>query len=128
MTNTSSLNPLSPEITPKEEHVTLDRPESPNPFLPTSQVEFSFDEIALTTNNEVVLLYLSHLNSEYFEVVSDLISKCCGIRGDIGTDIANITRKQPKPGKNEHETERVHKSWMFSQQKSTMVNLGQLTK
>ncbi|GJS16798.1 putative ribonuclease H-like domain-containing protein [Tanacetum coccineum] len=25
------------------------------------------------------------------------------------TDIANITRKRPKPGKNEHETDRVHK-------------------
>ncbi|GJX26342.1 hypothetical protein Tco_0232638 [Tanacetum coccineum] len=40
------------QITPKEEHVTLDKPESPNPFLPASQVEFSFDEIYLTTNNE----------------------------------------------------------------------------
>ncbi|GKB53801.1 hypothetical protein Tco_0904554 [Tanacetum coccineum] len=33
--------------------------------------------------------------------------------------------KNQKPDKNEHETERVHKSRMFSQQKSTMVNLGQ---
>ncbi|GJQ94168.1 hypothetical protein Tco_0005307 [Tanacetum coccineum] len=39
------------------------------------------------------------------------------------TDIAKITRKQPKPGKNEHETDRVHKSQKFSsygQQKSTL--------
>ncbi|GJZ15945.1 putative ribonuclease H-like domain-containing protein [Tanacetum coccineum] len=48
-----------------------------------------------------------------------------------GTDIANITRKEPKLGKNEHEKERVHKSRELSsygQQKSTLVNNGQLTK
>ncbi|GJW03438.1 hypothetical protein Tco_1562294 [Tanacetum coccineum] len=60
-----------------EEHVTLDKSESLNPFLPTSQVEFSFDEIAITTNNEVALLYPLHPNSEYFREVRDFISKCC---------------------------------------------------
>ncbi|GKF43657.1 hypothetical protein Tco_0130209 [Tanacetum coccineum] len=45
----------SPNITPKEEPVTLDRPESPNLYLPATQVEFTFDEITFTTNNEVVL-------------------------------------------------------------------------
>ncbi|GKC79007.1 hypothetical protein Tco_1129781, partial [Tanacetum coccineum] len=73
----SSHNLSSPEINPKEEPVTLDKPESPNHFLPASQVEFSFDEISLTTNNEVALLYPSHSNSKYFEIVSDFISKCC---------------------------------------------------
>ncbi|GKD42040.1 hypothetical protein Tco_1266685, partial [Tanacetum coccineum] len=67
----------SPEITPKEEHVTLDKPESPNPFLAADQVEFTFEEIALTANNEVALLYPSHQKSDYFKVVSDFISKCC---------------------------------------------------
>ncbi|GJY32965.1 hypothetical protein Tco_0417434 [Tanacetum coccineum] len=43
----------SPDITPKEEPVTLDRPESPNLFLPATQVEFTFDEITFTTNNEI---------------------------------------------------------------------------
>ncbi|GJZ26716.1 hypothetical protein Tco_0570969 [Tanacetum coccineum] len=47
MAESSSHNPPSPEITPKEEHVTLDKPESQNPFLPTDLV------------------------------VSDFISKCC---------------------------------------------------
>ncbi|GJU82201.1 hypothetical protein Tco_1284566 [Tanacetum coccineum] len=101
MAESSSHNPYSPKITPKEKHVTLDRPESKNPFLPIDQIKFSFDEIALTTNNEVALLYPSHPNSEYFREVSDFISKCClkeaftraptqykeylcGIRGDIG--------------------------------------------
>ncbi|GJV50301.1 hypothetical protein Tco_1440513 [Tanacetum coccineum] len=65
----------SPEITPKEEPVNLDKPESPNPFLPVSQVEFTFDEITFTTNNEVALLYPSHPNQDYFEAVSDFISK-----------------------------------------------------
>ncbi|GJU78814.1 retrovirus-related pol polyprotein from transposon TNT 1-94 [Tanacetum coccineum] len=41
------------------------------------QVEFTFDEITFITNNEVALLYPSHPNSEYFEIFSDFISKCC---------------------------------------------------
>ncbi|GJR38981.1 hypothetical protein Tco_1214665 [Tanacetum coccineum] len=53
---TESSNPTqipSPlDVTPKEELVTLDKPKSPNPFLPTDQVEFTFDEITFTTNNE----------------------------------------------------------------------------
>ncbi|GJY92147.1 hypothetical protein Tco_0507929 [Tanacetum coccineum] len=52
MAESSSHNPSSPKITPKERPVTLDKPESLNPFLPTDLVEFSFDEISLTTNNE----------------------------------------------------------------------------
>ncbi|GKB20403.1 retrovirus-related pol polyprotein from transposon TNT 1-94 [Tanacetum coccineum] len=59
-----------------EEHVTLDKPKSPNPFLPVTQVEFTFEEIAFTTNNEVALRYPSHPNQEYFKDVSDFISKC----------------------------------------------------
>ncbi|GJY44173.1 hypothetical protein Tco_0432386 [Tanacetum coccineum] len=59
----------SPNITPKEEPVTLDRLESPNLFLPATQVEFTFDEITFTTNNEVALIYLSHSNQEYFMAV-----------------------------------------------------------
>ncbi|GJW34667.1 hypothetical protein Tco_0057587 [Tanacetum coccineum] len=59
----------SPDITPKEEPVTLDRPESPNLFLPATQVEFTFDEITFTTNNEVALIYPSHINQEYFMAV-----------------------------------------------------------
>ncbi|GJT81283.1 hypothetical protein Tco_1055625 [Tanacetum coccineum] len=77
MAESSSHNPPLPEITPKEKPVTLDKPKSLNPFLPADQAEFSFEEIALTTNNEVALLYPSHPNSEYFKVVSDFISKCC---------------------------------------------------
>ncbi|GKA73450.1 hypothetical protein Tco_0779752 [Tanacetum coccineum] len=48
----AAQTPLSPEITPKEEPITLDKPESPNPFSPVDQVEFTFDEITFTTNNE----------------------------------------------------------------------------
>ncbi|GJS00520.1 putative ribonuclease H-like domain-containing protein [Tanacetum coccineum] len=47
----------------------------------------------------------------------------------ICTDIAKIKRKEPKPDKNGHGTERVHKrreSINNGQQKSTMVNIGQL--
>nr|GEU70358.1 hypothetical protein [Tanacetum cinerariifolium] len=77
MAKSSSHNPFSPTITPKEEHVTLDKPESPNPFLPADQIEFTFEEIAFTTNNELALLYPLHPNSEYFRNVSNFISKCC---------------------------------------------------
>ncbi|GJS01108.1 hypothetical protein Tco_0317616 [Tanacetum coccineum] len=76
MAESSSQKTSSPEITPKEEPVTLDKPESPNPFLLASQVEFIYDEITFTTNNEVALLYPSHPNKDYFEAVSDFISKC----------------------------------------------------
>ncbi|GJR12425.1 hypothetical protein Tco_0795077 [Tanacetum coccineum] len=77
MEKSSSQNPSLPKITPKEEPITLDKPEIPNPFLPTSQVNFTFDEITFSTNNEVALLYPSHPNQDYFEAVSDFISKCC---------------------------------------------------
>nr|GEY70894.1 hypothetical protein [Tanacetum cinerariifolium] len=94
MAHSSSQKPFSPEITPKEEPVTLDKPKSPNPLLLADQVEFIFEEIAFTTNNEVALLYPSHPNSDYFREVSNFISKCYlkealpgGIRGDIGINI-----------------------------------------
>ncbi|GJT25822.1 retrovirus-related pol polyprotein from transposon TNT 1-94 [Tanacetum coccineum] len=77
----SSHNPSSPEITPKEEPVTLDKPESLNPFLSADQIEFTFEEISFTTNNEVALLYPSHLKSEYFR---EVFTPTGGIRGDIG--------------------------------------------
>ncbi|GJZ29149.1 hypothetical protein Tco_0943629 [Tanacetum coccineum] len=77
MSESSSQNPSSPNLTPKEEPVTLDKPESPNPFLPAIQVKFTFEEIAFTANNEVALLYPSHPNQEYFKDVSNFISKCC---------------------------------------------------
>ncbi|GJY49059.1 hypothetical protein Tco_0439015 [Tanacetum coccineum] len=89
MAESSSHNHSSSKITPKEEHVTLDRPESQNPFLPTDQIKFSFIEIALTTNNEVALLYPSHSSSEYFRETLDnskiwVSTPTGGIRGDVG--------------------------------------------
>nr|GEU36733.1 class II heat shock protein [Tanacetum cinerariifolium] len=77
MAKSSSQKTSSSEIIPKEEPVTLDKPKSSNPFLPASLVDFTFDEITFTTNNEVSLLYPSHHNQDHFEAVSDFISKCC---------------------------------------------------
>ncbi|GKC97782.1 hypothetical protein Tco_1168057 [Tanacetum coccineum] len=74
MAESSSQKTSSPDISPKEKLVTLDKLESPNPFLPASQVDFTFDEITFTTNNEVALLYSSHPNQYYFEAVLDFIS------------------------------------------------------
>ncbi|GJS60344.1 retrovirus-related pol polyprotein from transposon TNT 1-94 [Tanacetum coccineum] len=48
----SLQNPSLPEITPKDDPVTFNKPKSPNPFLPTDQVEFTFNEITFTTNNK----------------------------------------------------------------------------
>ncbi|GJX04319.1 putative ribonuclease H-like domain-containing protein [Tanacetum coccineum] len=95
MAKSSSHNPSSPEITPKEEPVTLDKPKSPNPFLPADQIKFTFDEIAFTTKNEVALLYPSHLNSKYFREVSTSIG---GIRGDVGINtFRNVLRAHYLP-------------------------------
>ncbi|GJU09535.1 hypothetical protein Tco_1131931 [Tanacetum coccineum] len=66
MVDSSLHKPSSPKITLKEEPITLDKPKSLNLFLPADQVEFIFEEIAFTTNNEVALLYPSHPNSDYF--------------------------------------------------------------
>ncbi|GJU87534.1 retrovirus-related pol polyprotein from transposon TNT 1-94 [Tanacetum coccineum] len=55
----------------------LDEPTFKRLIVELDQIEFTFEEIAFTTNNEVALLYPSHLNSEYFREVSDFISKCC---------------------------------------------------
>ncbi|GJX00302.1 hypothetical protein Tco_0184215 [Tanacetum coccineum] len=77
MAESSLQNPSSPNLTPKEEPVILDKPKSPNPFLPAIQVEFTFEEIAFTTNNEVALLYPLHPNQEYFKDVPDFVSKYC---------------------------------------------------
>ncbi|GKE43820.1 hypothetical protein Tco_1471104, partial [Tanacetum coccineum] len=54
MADSSTHKPSSHEITPKEEPVTLDKPESPNPFLLADQVEFIFENIAFTINNETL--------------------------------------------------------------------------
>ncbi|GKE20361.1 hypothetical protein Tco_1431873 [Tanacetum coccineum] len=76
MAESSSQNPSSPNLTPKEEPVTLDKPNSPNLFLPADHVEFTFDEMLFATNNEVARIHPDHPNSSYFHIVSDFISKC----------------------------------------------------
>ncbi|GJQ91346.1 hypothetical protein Tco_0002485 [Tanacetum coccineum] len=98
MADSSLHNPSSPEITPKEEHVTPDKPESLNPFLSADQVEFIFEDIAFTTNYEVALLYPSYPNSDYFSQTLDdskiWVSTPTGeVRGEIGiTSFRNALR------------------------------------
>ncbi|GJW45957.1 hypothetical protein Tco_0077603 [Tanacetum coccineum] len=60
MAESSSL-----DITPKEEPVTLDRPESPNLSLPVTQVEFTFDEITFTPTMKFISLLLEHMAPKY---------------------------------------------------------------
>ncbi|GJX10204.1 hypothetical protein Tco_0200063 [Tanacetum coccineum] len=71
MAESSTQIPSPPNVTPKEEPITLYRPKSPNPFLPIDQVAFNFDEMLFTTNNEVGRIYPDHPNSY-------------GVRGEIG--------------------------------------------
>ncbi|GKA23770.1 hypothetical protein Tco_0709803 [Tanacetum coccineum] len=99
MAESSTQIPSPPNVTPKEEPITLDRPESLNPFLLVDQVAFNFDEMLFTTNNEVARKYPDHPNSEYFQLVYDFISKSLesfriwvstptgGVRGEIGVTI-----------------------------------------
>ncbi|GJX73547.1 hypothetical protein Tco_0312142 [Tanacetum coccineum] len=56
MAESSSQKTSSPEIIPKEEHVTLDKPESPNPFLPASQIiwEYLIPELNKKTKENIV--------------------------------------------------------------------------
>ncbi|GJV53586.1 hypothetical protein Tco_1449327 [Tanacetum coccineum] len=87
MAESSSQNPSSPEITLKEEPVTFDKPESPNPFLPASQVDFTFDEITFTTNNETLK------GSKVW-----VSTPTGGVRGEIGiTTFRNALRAQYLP-------------------------------
>ncbi|GKD18994.1 hypothetical protein Tco_1208152 [Tanacetum coccineum] len=61
MAESSSQNPLSPKITPKEEPDTQERPESPNPFLPVDQgidegtQNYSLDQKFAGTNLSVLI-------------------------------------------------------------------------
>ncbi|GJU14105.1 retrovirus-related pol polyprotein from transposon TNT 1-94 [Tanacetum coccineum] len=54
----------------------LDEPTFKRLIVELDQIEFTFEEIAFPTNNEVALLYPSNPNSEYFREVLDF-SKCC---------------------------------------------------
>ncbi|GKA59886.1 retrovirus-related pol polyprotein from transposon TNT 1-94 [Tanacetum coccineum] len=55
----------------------LDEPTFKRLIVELDQVEFNFDEMLFTTNNEVARVYPNHTNSEYFQLVFDFISKCC---------------------------------------------------
>ncbi|GJW76542.1 hypothetical protein Tco_0138224 [Tanacetum coccineum] len=52
-------------------------PQQEQPFVAAKQVGFNLEDILLNTNNEVSLLYSEHNNKDYFQCVSDFISKCC---------------------------------------------------
>ncbi|GJS63742.1 hypothetical protein Tco_0678306 [Tanacetum coccineum] len=86
-------------------------PSSPHPLPEPPDVEICFDVEPDTT-----------VKNDFDELNEDE----CFDPG--GTDIANITRKRPKPGKNEHETDRVHKSWEFLAKVNNGQTLGQPTK
>ncbi|GKA61032.1 hypothetical protein Tco_0760439 [Tanacetum coccineum] len=52
-------------------------PQQEQPFVAAKQVGFNLKDIILNTNNEVTLLYPEHNNKDYFNCVSNFISKCC---------------------------------------------------
>ncbi|GJV86952.1 hypothetical protein Tco_1530890 [Tanacetum coccineum] len=98
MAESSSHNPSSPKITHKEELVTLDKPESPNLFLPIDQIEFIFEDIAFTTNNELHYYIpctqtqntFGRCQTSFLNTLDDtrfgVSTPTGGIRGDIGTN------------------------------------------
>ncbi|GJV45762.1 hypothetical protein Tco_1430298 [Tanacetum coccineum] len=94
MAESSSQNPSSPNLTPKEERVTLDKPEIPNPFLPAIQEAF------IRAPNQ----YKEYL-SEFWNTTKVLpdskiwVSTPTGeVRGEIGiTTFRNALRAQYLP-------------------------------
>ncbi|GKD41805.1 hypothetical protein Tco_1262012 [Tanacetum coccineum] len=108
MAESSSQKTSSHEITSKKELVTFDKPESPNHFLPARQVDFNFDEITFTNNNEVTLLapnqYKEYLSEVWYttKTLDDykvwISSPIGGVRGEIGiTTFRNALRAQYLP-------------------------------
>ncbi|GKE20152.1 hypothetical protein Tco_1431664 [Tanacetum coccineum] len=92
----ATQTPSSPKITPKEEPVTLDKPESLNPFLHADQVEFTFDEITFTTNNEYTAKTLENYKIWVYTPTR-------GIMGEIGiTTFRNALRAHYLPHSSEH--------------------------
>ncbi|GJZ31614.1 hypothetical protein Tco_0576661 [Tanacetum coccineum] len=82
-----------------------------------------------TVNGEVQLQAL--VDGKKIVITESTIRRDLQLEDDEGVDckdIANITRKQPKLGKNEHETDRVHKSWEFLAKVNNGQTLGQPTK
>ncbi|GKC40307.1 hypothetical protein Tco_1052691 [Tanacetum coccineum] len=79
-----SSNP-KPQTPPQQQSSSL--PESsgsPIHLDHAPSVDFNIDAITLKTNNEVALLYPDNPNKDTFLCVSDFISKCWGVSGDVG--------------------------------------------
>ncbi|GJY26158.1 zinc knuckle CX2CX4HX4C containing protein [Tanacetum coccineum] len=138
MVESSSHNPYSLKITPKEEPVTLDKPKSPNPFLPTDQIEFTFKEIAFTTNNEVALLYPSHLNSEYFREGFLVLADEDANPSNVGNSVSGsasidsqgnrYSLKDKNGAKTEHENGKSVKSQINFKNQVPLTTVGDLHK
>ncbi|GKA59777.1 retrovirus-related pol polyprotein from transposon TNT 1-94 [Tanacetum coccineum] len=92
MAESSSQNPSSPKITPKEEPVTLDKPKSPNPFLHASQggVRLHFQMLSKESIYKGPTQYKEYLCEFWYtaKTLDDskiwLSTPTGGIRGDIG--------------------------------------------
>nr|GEW87548.1 ribonuclease H-like domain-containing protein [Tanacetum cinerariifolium] len=108
--------PSSPNVTLKEEPITLHRPESPNPFLPVDQVEFNFDEMLFTANNEVARVEIidgtdysvSRRNMDGLDQISNkgaTIMYC--LANGVNVDFAKIIREDLIHKLNKKSRERV---------------------
>ncbi|GJU28185.1 hypothetical protein Tco_1166806 [Tanacetum coccineum] len=90
MAESSSHNPSSPKITLKEEPVTLDKPESPNPFLPADQIEFTFERFPSPPTMKSPTQHKEYLCEFWYTAKTLDDSKIwvstptSGIRGNIG--------------------------------------------
>ncbi|GJY51872.1 hypothetical protein Tco_0442719 [Tanacetum coccineum] len=103
MAKSSSQNPSSPKITPKEEPVTLDKPESPNPFLHASQKAFT----RAPTQYKEYLCEFWYTAKKLDDSKIWVSTPTGGIRGDIDVPVHS---KAPKPSSQTEEVPQGKKS------------------
>ncbi|GJX21268.1 hypothetical protein Tco_0223945 [Tanacetum coccineum] len=83
MADSSSYKPSSPEITPKEEPVTLDKPKRPNPFLPADQNTLKEAFIRALTQYKEYLIEVWYSAKTLDDSMIWVSTPTGGIRGDI---------------------------------------------
>nr|GEW55968.1 reverse transcriptase domain-containing protein [Tanacetum cinerariifolium] len=96
------------------------KPRWPGPFTITKVFPYRIVELSQLEGPNFKVN--GHRVKHYFE--GDIPQLEC--RLFVGTDIAKITRKEPKPDKNGHEKGKSSQKPGFYHQKSTRVNIGQL--
>ncbi|GJV28546.1 putative reverse transcriptase domain-containing protein [Tanacetum coccineum] len=102
MAESSLHNQSSPKIIPKEEPVTLDKPESPNPFLPATQIpEYDNEEITINPT-QVLSVQNSTLNPNQPEEPPFTTHMKAICKLDV-----HVVSKAPKPSSQTEEAQQA---------------------